>query len=219
MSLVLTSTNRIAWAWLDKMLGQPPSQVDPGHEVPAQAMTPQERQQLLEQAYEDVKGSLIKAIGNEIVPLSHAESAISTKHGIDPLFMSWFLLNSKHWPSMSTKTRRALQAVRSIHMWFGAMPDHWKSMRVPEMEEGRDRDDALREVGDWFVKNAVPRIERLYVNAIWKKSRELVGAFAGRSGRPDSRASLLLMQDFEKRLVGDRFQLKPAVQKVVDLFD
>jgi hypothetical protein len=210
------SSSRVAWAWLDKLLGQAPAGVAV---APAAKMTPQERNRLLEGAYDDVKNALIKAIGNEIVPLSHAEAAAAEGHGIDPLFLNWFILNSKHWPSMPTKTRQALQAVRSVHMWFGAMPDHWKNMRVPEIVEGQDRDAALREVGDWFVKNAVPRIERQYVNAIWKKSRELIGAFSGRAGRPDPKASLLLMRDVEKRLVGDRFQLKPAVQKVVDLFD
>lgn len=214
MTSATASINRVAWAWLDRLIGKSPQE-----DASAPAMPPQERKRLLENAYEDLKGALTKAIGAEILPLSHAEVAIAQRHGIDPLFLSWFILNTKHWPSMSTRTRRALQAVRSIHMWFGAMPDHWKNMRVPEIDEAADRDNALREVGDWFVKTAMPRIERQYINAVWKKARELAGAFGGRGSRPDPKASLLLMQDFEKRLVGDRFQLKPAVQKVVDLFE
>lgn len=218
MSLHAASHKRVAWAWLDKLLGKAPAR--PGEPpAPAREMTPRERQRLLEDAYGDVKRDLISAIGSEVPNLMRAEIQIARKHGIDPEFLNWFVLNSKHWPSLPTKTRRALQAVRSIHMWYGAVPDDWKSMRVPDIEQGRDRDRAIREVGDWFVKNFVEKVERKYINAIWKKSRELVNAFAGRGKRPDSRASLLLMRDFEKRLVGDRFQLKPAVQKVVDLFD
>lgn len=218
MTSLSTSHKRVAWAWLDKMLGKP-TRTAPTQAPPAVEMTPQERQRILERAYEDIKKTLITAIGKEVPGFVRAQIQIAQRRNIDPEFLNWFILNTRNWPSMPAKTRQSLQAVKSIHLWYGAVPDDWKSMRVPEMEQARDRDMALREVGDYFLKNVVKRIERAYVNAVWKKSRELMNVFAGRGARPDSHAALLLMQDFEKRLVGDRFQLKPAVQKVVDLFD
>jgi hypothetical protein len=63
----------------------------------------------------------------------------------------------------------------------------------------------------------MPRIEKKFANALWRKSRELVDAFRGPGAAPDANASLLLMRDFEQRLVADLFQSKPAVQQVVDL--
>ena len=199
LSAATPSHQRVAWAWLEKLVSQPPPQAPTP--PPALKMTARERERLLENAYESIKQELITAIKAEIPKAERAQGQIAGRHGIDPLFLDWFLVNGKHWPPMSPKQRRALRALQSTNIWFGALPDTWRNMVVPELDQTRDRDQALRELADWFVKNSLATIERKYVNAIWKHSRDLVRAFRGGGAATDPKASLLLMREFKKRLV------------------
>jgi hypothetical protein len=200
---------KVAWAWLDKMVGRTPTPV-------AEALTPRARATVLEKAYEGLREGLIASIRAELPLLVHAEETIATKYGLDPTFLDWFLINGKHWPSMAPKHRLALRAMQSCLIWFGAVPSQWNHMVVPEVGQGDDRDAALIELADWFLKNSLARIERRFVTAVWKKSRELLGIF-GLPQAGDAKASTMLLFDFTRRLVGDAFQLKPAVQQIVDL--
>lgn len=207
---MISIEKKIAWAWLDKMVGQRPEA------VPA-SMSRQERSVLLNRAYEDLKGSLINAIVDEIPGLKRAEQNIALSHDLDPTFLNWFLVNGKHWPAMSPAMRSGLRALQSIYIWFDGLPDHWNNMQLPDISEMSRRDDALEDLASYFVKTAMPRIEKKFAQALWKKSREALDAFRDPGGTPDPKASLLLLKDFEKRLVADLFQSKPAVQQVVDL--
>jgi len=216
--VTLPSHKKVAWAWLDKLLSSKPSPRDETP-VPAREMTPRQRVDILEGAFEEIKAILMSAIRAEIPNIIRHQDAIARKHGIDPKFLNWYLVNGQHWPSVSSKTRRGLRALQSLAMWFGMFTGPWRSMVIPDIDQARNRDAALRELGDWFVKSAISTIERKYVAAVWKKSRELVDLFKGPGHGRDPKASVLLMRDFEKRLVGDRFQEKPAVQAIVDLLD
>lgn len=211
---MIAAEKKIAWAWLDKTMGRQP-QPQGDRSVPT--MTPKQRSALLERAYESLKEELTEGIVAEIPGLLRAEHAIAVEHGLDPLFLNWFLVNGKHWPSMPPAQRNGLRAVQSILIWFSAVPDHWNNMQIPDISEGGQRDAALEELANYFVKTSMPRIEKKFANALWRQSREILDAFRGPGAAPDSKASLLLMRDFEKRLVADVFQNKPAVQQVVDL--
>lgn len=204
----LLLTHRVAWAWLDKMIGRAPTQTSP--------VAPKDRGALLEHAYEQLRDGLIASIRLEIPALVRAEESIATKYGLDPTFLDWFVVNGKHWPSMAPKHRLALRTVQSIFIWFAAVPSHWSHMVVPEVMQGDDRDAATVELADWFLKNALARIERRFITAVWKKSRELLSAL-NIDNASEQKASSLLLVDFTNRLAADAFQLKPAVQQIVDL--
>lgn len=216
---------RIAWAWLDNLLDKaqgarrrPSTQTTPADMPPAVKMSPRVRERSIENAYEKVKAMLQSAIKAEIGNIQRTEARVARKAGIDPLYLNWFLVNGKHWPPMPKNVNQALRAIQNIYLWYGALPDHWNNMHIPDMEESRARDRALQELGKWFLSSVIPKIERRYVREVWKQSQDLVKQFRGKNAPRDPKASIMLMRDFEKRLVADRFQQKPAVQEVVDLF-
>jgi hypothetical protein len=165
-----------------------------------------------------MKGELIDWIRAEIPAIRRQQDQIARKHGLDEVYFDWFLMNGRNWPSLPATARRGLRAMQNIFTWFQAIPNHWNDMVIPDMNELRKRDAAMREFGDWFVKTVVRKIERKYIRMIHGKAQELVQTFRGPGGARDPAASILLMRDFEKRLVGDRFTLRPAVVQVVDLF-
>lgn len=200
---------RVAWAWLDKALGRSPVSLSP-QVVPT---TPRGRALVLEKTYEGLLAILTQAIAAEISGLRNAERSIAQQRGIDPVFLNWLLINGKHWPSMPEKMRRSLRTVQSIFLWHGAMPSHWNDMNIPDIEEDDDRDVALQDLAIYFAQVALPRIERKFAKAIWEASRTLHKEMFGES---ESHLSLLLANDFKRRLIADRFEKKPAVQQVAD---
>lgn len=215
-AICIPSHEKVAWAWLDKLVGRRPN---PQEEAPpAQVMAPRERAQVLEGAFEEMKAKLTGWIRAEIPTMRRMQQQIARRHGLDGVYFDWFLINGKNWPSLPQKTRDGLRAAQSIFMFFGAVPDHWNNMVIPEIDELRQRDAAFREFGDWFVRTFIRKIERQYVRMIHDKAHELVQVFRGPGAARDPAASVLLMRDFEKRLVAHRSALRPALVPVVDLF-
>lgn len=226
MNTHIASPERVARSWLlEKLLGPekpkgPSKGPSKGVTPPprARSMTDREREQVLDGAYEHIKSEVIRAMKMEFRALDQAEQRIAKRHGIDPLFLNWYVVNGTNWPSMPERTKKGLRTMQSARLWFGEVPSNWTNMHVPELDDARSRDAALKELGDWFIKNFATKVERKFTNAIWTKSRELLDVFKGRRKGSKAKASVLLMRDFKKRLGGDRFQLKPAVRRLVELF-
>ena len=224
MTTLSANHEKVAWAWLNNLVDRAqravrgPQPPPPADLPPAMSMTPRSREKSIEDAYETAKKKLMADIKMEIGPTQRAEQQFARKAGLDPLYFNYFLINGKHWPSMSKDANKALRAIQNIYLWYGAVPSHWNNMRIPDMSQSRDRDRALVEFGNWFLRNVIPKIERKYVREVWKQSQDLVKQFRGRNAPRDPKAAIMLMRNFEKRLVADRFQAKPAVQEVVDLF-
>lgn len=222
MNTRTASHKRVARSWLlDKLFGKKEQQnQEKGvKQIPAKTLSQREREKVLDDSYEEIKRAVELAIQSQIGAMNSTEKRIAKKYGIDPTFLNWYVVSGKQWPSMPAKTRDALRAMQSIRVWFGAVPSGWSNMRTPPPEKARSRDAALKELGETFLKQSVTRIERKYADKIWKKSRQLQNIFQGPGGPKNSNVSLYLMQDFERRLKGDRFQKKPAVRRVVELFD
>lgn len=220
---------KVAWAWLDNLVDKAQRAVRPRSRdsgptpapaelPPAVKMTPQAREKSIKDAYEKVKKGLLADIKREVSTIQRAEQQAARRAGIDPLYFNFFIVNGKHWPPMSRDTNRALRAIQNIYLWTGALPSHWNNMQIPEMSKSRDRDRELKAFGNWFLRTVVPKLERQYVREVYKQSQDLVKSFRGKNAPRDPKAAIMFMRDFEKRLVADRFQAKPAVQEVVDLF-
>jgi len=227
MTLSTLSPNheKIAWAWLDNLVDKaqsaqrrPSRQPAPADLPPVIHMTPRAREQSISDAYEKTKKILIASIKAEIGTIQRHEAALANRAGLDPLYLNWFLVNGKHWPGMPKKTNQALRAIQNIYLWFGAVPSSWNHMEVPDVNQSRDRDRAFVELGNWFLRTVIPKIERRYVREVWKQSQDLVKQFRGQNAPRDPTASIMLMRNFEKRITADTFQSRPAVQEVVDLF-
>jgi hypothetical protein len=217
---------KIAWAWLDNLVDRAqralrsPQQTGttPADLPPAVKMTPKARENSIQDAYDSILKKLKADVKSEIGMVQRMEQQLARGAGIDPLYLNYFIVNGKNWPPMDSKTNQALRAIQNIYLWYGAVPRHWNNMVIPDMAQGRNRDRALQDLGKWFLRSVIPKIERKYIREVYKQSQDLVKQFRGGNAPRDPKAAIMLMRDFEKRLVADRFQLKPAIQEVVDLF-
>lgn len=224
MTTLTADHEKVAWAWLDNLVQRAqrsrrgPEPAVPAEMPPAVRMTPRARESAIKDAYEATLKVLQGAIRAEIGPTQRGEQQFARKAGLDPLYFNWFLINGKHWPPMSKDANKALRAIQNMYLWHGAVPNHWNDIIVPDLDQSRSRDRALVDFGNWFLRTIVPKVERKYVREIWKQSQDLVKQFRGAGASRDPKAAKMLMRDFEKRLVADRFQSKPAVQEMVDLF-
>jgi len=224
MTTLSANHEKVAWAWLNNLIQRTqrstrgPQPAAPADLPPVVNMTPRAREKSIEDAYEAAKKVLMATIKREIGPTQRAEQQFARKAGLDPLYFNWFLVNGKNWPPMPNDANKALRAIQNMYLWYGAVPAHWNTMQIPDMSQSRDRDRALVDFGKWFLRSVVPKIERVYVREVWKQSQDLVKQFRGGNAPRDPKAAVMLMRNFEKRLVADRFQAKPAVQEIVDLF-
>jgi len=217
---------KIAWAWLDNLMDKAQksvrrpqrTQTVPADLPPAAKMTPQAREKALENAYDAILKMLKIELKKEIGNIQRAEQGFARQAGIDPKYFNWFLINGKRWPQMPRDVNRALRNIQNTYFWYAAVPSHWNDMIVPELSVSRQRDRAFVSFGQWYLRTIVPKLERKYVREVFKQSQDLVKMFRGDNAPRDSKAAIMLMRDFEKRLVADRFQLKPAIQELVDLF-
>ena len=229
---MITTANHklVAWAWLDSLIDRvertrerekrtPGPQTVPADLPPAAHMTPRARQQILTDAYESFKQKFIKAVKDVIPEIRRKQAEIARRYDLDPTFLDWFLMAGRNWPPMNPKTSRALRAIRGIFTWFGALPSHWGDMIIPTLEQGRDRDRAMKELGEWFVRNVILKLERIFARLSWNESGDLIKRFKGPSAPRDPKASLLLLRDFKKRFLADRYPERAAVQAVINLFE
>lgn len=221
-SHVRISSHRVARSWLLKKLLGPEKPRTPSHgsqSRKAPVLTPRQRKQALEGSYKVLKSDLKRAIKSEFASLNAAEKRVAKRHGIDPLFLNWYVVaGRRNWPTMSTRVRDSLRAMQSARMWFAEVPSSWQRMTVPSMDEARSRDAALVELGEWFLKNFVAKVERKFTNAVWAQSRHILDALKAPEKGLRQEASVFLLRDFKKRLGEDRFQEKPAVRRVLALF-
>lgn len=210
----LISAEKVARSWfLTKIKAPPPAPKN------VEGLSADQQEDLIENAYDEIKHNLIRSMKSEFGALDRAERRIAKRHGIDPLFLNWYVVNGSHWPSMSQRVKKALKTIQDMRLWFGQVPSSWSRMKVPSRDEAKARDSALKELGDWFLKNIAHKIETSFISDIWKKSRDLLNVLKGRGKGSSSQASILLLKEFKQRLQGDRFQLKPAVRRMVSLFD
>ena len=216
--MIAVSHERVAWAWLDKVLDKFKRSPEEEPDAPVVKMTPRERANTIEASYDKVLAELKKWVKAEIPAMRRQEMQIAKRYGIDPLFFNWYIVNGLNWPQMSRRQNAALRAIQNIYIWHGAVPDNWQGMEIPELEQGRDRNAAMKALADWFLRTTVKGIERKYIREIHKEAQNLVKKFRGSRAPRDAKASIMFMRDFEKRLLADRFAEKPAIHEVVVLF-
>lgn len=231
MTTTLTASHKlVAWAWLDSLVNkvertlQREERVPGGPKTvpadlpPVMSMTPRTREQAVADAFEKFKRGFVRAVGDTIPEIRRKQSQIARRYGLDPLFFDWFLMAGRHWPPMPPKTDRALRAIQGIFTWYGEVPNSWNNMTVPELEQGKDRDQAMKELGEWFLRTLLPKLEQKFAKLSREQSDDLVRRFKGRSAPRDPHANLLLLRNFKKRLFADRYPERAAVQAVVNLF-
>ena len=209
-----TTHERVARRWLFKKKAPPVQQ----HRVPPGADPFHEDLWIEENVYRKVlRKKLVEIVRKEIPAIHRAETQAAVKAGIDTLFFNWFLFQGENWPSMSRDQERALFAIRSIYNWYGVLPDSYRNMTVPEISKAGDRDAALKALASWFLRTTMPKIERAFMQAIMQEARKLK-EWAKERDIPYNKMPVLLLRYFQRQVDADRFQLKPAIQKVVHLF-
>lgn len=187
---------KLAWKWLDRLLGR----------------TDMVKSKDLELVYLGVRDNLILILERWIPQIQRHEKKVAIKNGIDPNYLNWAITRGQ-FPSLTSSQRRALQAIKSLYLWYGYVPDSWNGMEVPE--ENRLVDRAMLELVGWFQATVIKDVDRHFTKSVVAQAQILAAGW----GEDVAQVSLGLMEDFEQRLVQDRFQLKPALQKVVDLLE
>jgi hypothetical protein len=210
LSRIRVLTQRLK-TWVFNFPGGP-SRVDSLTPLPA-SLSREERFEVLTEEYKFLKYAFWRDQAVEIPHLRQAEEHIAHKHGVDPLFLNWYVVCGSDWPPLETRTRQALRTIQDIYFWHAALPPDWEGMETPSDLERAHA--ALVELGEFFLESTLKTLCYKWQRALKARSERLVLLYA-RPGEKTN-AALELWLDFRGRLISDRFQGRSALIQTVYL--
>lgn len=194
---MIPSHTKVAWAFLDKLLGRkpPPPDRDP------RTLSMKERDQILMNSIGRLAGKVEKSL--ELASHQFAKEIIraSKREGVDPRHVLRRLtVPRKFWPRMQKTHLQWLDLMASALLLVGDMPILGKMKTPPELEPSLAK--VLNHLAVWSQKKLKPFFERAYLDTLQTEARNLVPVY-DYPGEPDPslpKLTLALMHEFEWRL-------------------
>lgn len=214
---MIPSHTKVAWAFLDKLLGRtpPPPDTDP------RTLSMDERNEILDRVVVNMGNSMNKAM--EVASSSFAKQVIkmSRAQGVDPrAVFHRLVMPRKKWPMLPPKTHRWLDTMASIISVFGDVPSVGRFVSPPELEPSIRI--VLENLGNWAATYMKDFLEKAYLEVLQKEARQLIPVYS----YPDEpvpslpKVTLALMHEFEWRLDHARLPIGGAnlMERVFRLF-
>lgn len=192
---MIPSHKKIAWAFLDKLLGRTEPEPAP------QTLTNKQRNALLESSVTHMGSVLGRALGvgaKAFAKQIHKESA---SVGLDSRIVFRRLVQPrKHWPRLPKGLFQWLDTITSVLIMMGEVPMLGKAEVPPELEPSIDH--VLTNLAKWAQQQMKPFLEKAYLETLQKEARNLLPVYT----YPDTelptlpKVTLALMHEFEWRL-------------------
>lgn len=202
---MIASHKKVAWAFLDKLLGRDAP-------TPAESnLTPKQRMAMLDNANMRLGKSFKLAL--EIASKAFVKQVVkvSQKNGVHSrAIFHRLVMTQNKWPRMPTVKRRWLSLMAQSALTFGEIPSvpRWKS--PPELEPMIEK--TMEELGAWSQKTMKFFLEKAYVENLQKEARPLIPAYTYKGDPTPTlpKVTLALMHEFEWRLEHSRLPAEGA---------
>ena len=202
---MIASHKKVAWAFLDKLLGRDAP-------LPAESnLNPKQRRAMLDNANIRLGKSFRLAL--EIASKAFVKQVVkvSQKNGIHSrAIFHRLMMPQNRWPRMPHDKRRWLSLMASSAAQFGEVPGvpSWKS--PPELEPMVEK--TMEELATWSQKTMKFFLEKAYVENLQKEARPLIPAYTYSEDPTPTlpKVSLALMHEFEWRLEHSRLPVGGA---------
>ena len=202
---MIASHKKVAWAFLDKLLGRDAPK-------PAESnLTPKQRREMLDNANIRLGQSFKLAL--KIASQSFAKQVVkvSQKNGVHSrAIFHRLMMPQNRWPRMPADKRRLLSLMASSAAQFGEIPSvpRWKS--PPELEPMVEK--TMEELATWSQKTMKSFLEKAYVENLQKEARPLIPAYTYKGDPTPTlpKVTLALMHEFEWRLEHSRLPAEGA---------
>jgi hypothetical protein len=195
---MIPSHTKVAWAFLDKLLGRkPPPPVpdsDPG-------LSNKERSALLYNAVVHLAKQVNLAMSIASTAFVKQVIKISRKNGVDPrAIFHRMVLPQNRWPRLTPKARSWLSVMGSLAVTEGDAPRVGQFKPMPELEPMIAL--TMEEIGLWASKHMKSFLEQAYIENLQKEARSLIPVYTypGEPRPTLPKVSLALMHEFEWRI-------------------
>jgi len=212
---MIASHKKVAWAFLDKLLGRDAP-------TPTESkLDPKQRRAMLDDANIRLGNSMKLAL--KIASRAFVKQVVKTSQNNGVHSRAIFhrlMMPQNRWPRMPHDKRRWLSLMASSAAQFGEIPSvpRWKS--PPELEPMVEQ--TMKELAAWSEKTMKSFLEKAYVENLQKEARPLIPAYTY-SGDPTPtlpKVTLALMHEFEWRLEHSRLPVGGAdlMESALSLF-
>jgi len=206
---VLRIQTKVAWNWLDKMLGRSQNEVSTNDIPEAQ------KEKVLDQVYRDLLAhlnKLQKEARDDVVKKAHR---IAVKRGLSPVHLLYYLINGRDWPTMSGDMKRALQVMQGVFL-HTRLPDGRRD-EIDSLDPSALK-MPLMELAIYISGRLIPNMSDSFFNEVEKQAKNVVSAFKQPGDRAQPRAFAGLVGAFEERLARDHFPGKTTVMRLLRSF-
>lgn len=192
---------KVAWAWLDKMLGRNP--VHAPQEQPAAKSVPK-KEIFLDRVYADLLGNLFREIDKAKEQFLRKVGEVAKAYGIHPDVLLFYVVDGKAWPStISGDFRSSLRLMQTILLQRG-FPTLNKAALMAQPPDPELVKSALRDLSFFVKGKLLPAMSNSFYKDLRQKSADIVKVFAEPGDRP-SQPLRYLMAQFEHRMARDKF--------------
>ena len=195
---MIPSHTKVAWAFLDKLLGRTPPKPDRDPST----MTMADRNQWLTDSTTDMAKVMDKALAKFAKEFTQQVHRVAPGYGLDPRALFHRMMQQRQkWPRMPHDQRRWLDIAASIAAAYGNVP--LMPGRVEFSPEVNSlMGTAFSELGRWVKTNMKPDLEQTYLKVLQNEARQLVPVYTypGEPVPTLPKVTLALMHEFEWRL-------------------
>lgn len=214
---MIPSHTKVAWAFLDKLLGRkPPPDRDP------RTLSMKERNDWLDQSTNQMAEMMEKAVKNSTAKFDRQLRQIARKRNLDPRAIYFWLMKPRNqWPPLPHDLRRWLDVGGSALATFGFPPPMPGRVRfTPEV--AAQVADAFVDLAKWARKEMKQDLEQQYLKVLQREARELVPVYTYPEHPVPSvpKVTLALMHEFEWRLKHARLMVGTShlIRRIFRLF-
>ena len=215
---MIPSHTKVAWAFLDKLLGRTPPKPDKDPST----MTMAERNLVLDKSTEQMSDAMHSVLARMSKKATHEVRKVAAAYDLDPRAIFWILTQPrKRWPRMPRNLLRWLDVASSSIAQFGNAPSMPGRVKyTPEVEALVG--SAFLELGRWAQTTMKPELERAYLKVLQNEARDLVPVYTypGDPVPTLPKVTLALMHEFEWRLEHAKLSVGSAhlMERVFRLF-
>jgi len=195
---VLKIQTKVAWGWLDKMLGR--SRSEPGVPSYPEHMTDAQKAKVLDHTYKQLVKYLDKLVVDARNQFVKKAQQVAGKRDLDTIKLLYFLINAQNWPSVPNGLKQALFTVQEIFFHTG-LPNANRS--EVENLSSEQYGDALLELAVFAKGRLFPDMSDKFYAKVEKEAKKMVNVFKQPGDNVQPRAFGGLIRAFEDRFSRD----------------
>jgi hypothetical protein len=217
---MIPSHTKVAWAFLDKLLGRKPA-LAPQPPDPM-TMTMGERNDLLSDITQKMALAMDLALEKFAKAFAKQVHRVAADYRLDArVFFHRLMQPRQQWPKLPPVTRRWLDVAASVSAAYGEVPPMPNQVSFSQTAESSIGTGFL-ELGRWVQAEMKQELEQAYLKILQREARNLIPVYTYPNQPVPTlpKVTLALMHEFEFRLEHAKLQVLSAnlMERVFRLF-